>query len=247
MEHSFADFTETEFRNLLRLAKANWPFASFTEYRRPGRRCLWRHDVDNSMHRAYRIACIEAEEGLCATYFVSLHDRFYNCLEDDVAYRVRAIRDLGHQIGLHFDPCFYEGRLDTEAALERWLGLERHMLEAFFDTEVKAFSFHNPTVSAWARANLEEVAGMVNASSQFIRDHYGYCSDSNGYWRFRRLRDVLEAATDEKLHVLTHPIWWTPEPMSPRDRVSRCIDGRAARQHREYDHFLAQHGRKNVR
>ena len=71
--------------------------------------------------------------------------------------------------------------------------------------------------------------------------------ESNGFWRHRRLRDVLEAAEDERLHVLTHPVWWTPEPVSPRMRITRCIEGRAAKQHQWYDDLLAREGRENVR
>jgi hypothetical protein len=87
---------------------------------------------------------------------------------------------------------------------------------------------------------------MVNTYGAGLRKNFTYCSDSNGYWRFRRLQDVLEQAEDEKLHVLTHPVWWVPDVMSPRERLARCIDGRRDFQHRFYDQTLADYGRENV-
>jgi hypothetical protein len=87
---------------------------------------------------------------------------------------------------------------------------------------------------------------MVNAYGRYLRQHWGYCSDSMGIWRHRRLRDVLEAGEDERLHVLTHPEWWVPEPQSPRARVARAIEGRAARQHDRYDRLVEEMGRENV-
>jgi hypothetical protein len=80
---------------------------------------------------------------------------------------------------------------------------------------------------------------MVNAYGAALRDRFAYTSDSHGVWRHRRLRDVLENAADERLHVLTHPEWWVPEPLPARDRVTRAIEGRAARTQERYDRMSA--------
>lgn len=247
MNYRFEDFTETEYRKLLRLAKANWELISFTDYRKPGKVCLWRHDIDFSVHRAYRLAQIEAEEGIRATYFIHFHSKFYNALEDEVAERISKIQALGHMLGLHFDPQFYATAMNRRSEVLEQMEFERGIMRNVFKTEVHAFSIHIPDLSDWSSINTDEVNGMVNAYGPHIKSNYCYCSDSNGYWRFLRLKDVLEAAGDEKLHVLTHPEMWTPEPMSPRARVTRCIEGRAARQHQWYDDILARAGRDNVR
>jgi hypothetical protein len=88
---------------------------------------------------------------------------------------------------------------------------------------------------------------MVNAYSAAIRERYSYVSDSHGVWRFRRLHDVLSAAEEEQLHVLTHAEWWTPEAMPPRARIARAIAGRARRVEEAYDEGLTAMGRPNVR
>ena len=237
------DFTEAEYASLVRLAKANYRFIRFPEYRDAApQSLLWRHDLDLSVHRALALARIEAEEGVASTFFVHLHSPFYNALEAEVAARIAEILSFGHDLGLHFDPLFARSR---GKATDEALRAERTLLEDVFGSPVLSFSLHNPDVAGWA-ADEDEVAGMVNAYGGYLRRTFAYCSDSNGYWRFRRLRDVLESAEDERLHVLTHPEWWVPEPMSPRERVSRAIEGRAARQHDRYDRVLAEMGRENI-
>jgi hypothetical protein len=241
-ESSYVQFTEAGYRDLLRLAKRRYTFGSFRDYRtaRDGT-VLWRHDLDFSVHRALALARIEAEEEVRATHFVLLHSAFYNALEPEVSERIREILTLGHELGLHFDPRFYAaGNLDT--ALAR----ERDLLQTVFDTDIHAFSLHNPDVAGWSDGR-DEIAGMVNAYGSYLSGHYGYASDSNGYWRFTPLDEVIDRGGNERLHVLTHPEWWVPEPMSPRDRVSRAIDGRARRQHERYDEVMKAMGRENVR
>jgi len=224
------DFTEAEYDRLVRLACERYRFVSFTNWRdaSPGT-VLWRHDLDFSVHRALALAQIEADAGVRATYFLSLHSAYYNALENDVAARVHEIVALGHELGLHFDPTFETAREPLDA-----LAAERRLLEEVFGVPVSAFSLHNPVVAGWS-ADADEVAGMVNAYGAGLRERFSYCSDSHGVWRHRSLRDVLEQANDERLHVLTHPEWWVPEPMPPRERVTRAIDGRAARTQDRYD------------
>ena len=248
MDYHFEDFTEDEYRRLIRLAKVNWEDITFGDYQKPGRVCLWRHDIDFSVHRAYRLAQIEADEGVRSTYFILLHGIFYNVLEKEIARLIFAIRDLGHELGLHFEPSFYGDRLRGHNALSDLLTYERQILETTFGAKIRAFSWHNPTVDDYLMTDDQDViGGMINAYGRYIRERYCYCSDSNGYWRFRRLREVLEAGAEERLHILTHPEWWTPEPMSPSDRVARCINGRTAWQYRVYQRLLEQTGRENVR
>ena len=238
-----SEFTEDDYRSLVRLAASKYRFVSFPEARSAGSgSILWRHDLDFSVHRALALARIEADEGARATFFLHPHSAFYNLLEADVATRVDEIAALGHDLGLHFDPTFYAGRRKPP---EEALRAERALLEDVFERPILAFSLHNPDVAGWDD-DRDEIAGMVNAYGRSLRESFGYVSDSNGYWRYRRLRDVLEAREEERLHVLTHPEWWVPEPLSPRERVSRCIDGRAERQHERYDRVVAAMGRENV-
>lgn len=232
---SDSQFTEGAYRELVRLAGARYAFVSFADYGTAGPwSLLWRHDLDFSVHRAVALARIESDEGVRATYFVQLHSPFYNTLEAEIAAGVREILRLGHELGLHFDPQFYGPKVG-----ERELERERTLFEELFETEVGAFSLHNPGLNGW-HDERDLVAGMVNAYGPYLSQHYGYVSDSHGFWRHAPLADVLTAGGHERLQVLTHPEWWVPEPLSPRERVSRAIEGRAARQHSRYEEVIAE-------
>jgi hypothetical protein len=245
--YHFNDFTETEYRRLVQLARTKWDFISFDDYEKDGAVCLWRHDVDMSPHRALRLAQVESEEGVSSTYFLHLHNSFYNLLEDIVRDKVIGIVKLGHAIGLHFDFRFYEGKITNRTDLEYYLSFERDVLEKTFDVKVSAFSFHNPDVLVEQYLKDDCLASLLNVNNPHIMKHFSYVSDSNGYWRYSRLRDVLEAENGpEKLYVLTHPGWWVPEPMSPKNRVLRCVRGRAESTDKSYDDILAFYGRKNI-
>ena len=73
-----------------------------------------------------------------------------------------------------------------------------------------------------------------------MRSSFTYCSDSNGFWRYRSLHDVVSDVAVRRLYALTHPDVWTPEPMDARARIQRCFDGRARRAAADYDAFLRQ-------
>jgi hypothetical protein len=241
----FAEFTEAGYRGLVRRARERYAFVAFGASA-PDRHVLWRHDLDYSVHRALRLAEIEADEGVRATYNFLLHSELYNLLEPAVLERARRILELGHWLGLHFDVGSYGGLADEDALAEK-VAWERALLEQLFEREVTAVSLHNTQVSDSAGFDADVVAGLPSANGRTLRETHGYVSDSNGYWRWDSLGDVLRSGEHERLHVLTHPEWWTPEPMSPRNRILRCIAGRGRHSEESYDSLLAAHGRVNIR
>jgi peptidoglycan/xylan/chitin deacetylase (PgdA/CDA1 family) len=243
-QYHYDDFTEAHYGDLIRLAKRHYVFQPFGTQMTESH-VLWRHDIDFSPHRALKLAQIEVEHEVHSTFFVLLHSEFYNVLEKPVFEVLREIFALGHSLGLHFDMGFYP-KLSTQEELAQKLVFEKNILESLFEKPVTAFSFHNPDTNQSLDFGQAEIAGMVNAYGEILKSRYSYCSDSNGYWRYQRLYDVLEKAESSRLHVLTHPCWWVPTPMSPRERVSRSIDGRSERLHQAYDSFLSQFGRENI-
>ncbi len=240
------DFTEARYRAIVRTARQTWQFIRYGEASNEVRSTLWRHDVDFSMHRAAALADIEHEEGVVATYFVLLRGSFYNALERSVARQVERILALGHRIGLHFDPGYYGLEASDTGRLEDFLAFERSVIERSFGTSVEAFSWHNPTIGAWHQLDADTMGGMINAYGRSITNRYVYVSDSNGVWRHRDLADVVLAGREQHLQVLTHPNWWCPTPLLPRDRIRRAIDGRAQATLAQYDALLETNGRPNV-
>jgi hypothetical protein len=243
IEQHKVDFTTSQYVELLRLAKKNYEFARFGSAKPAGKYVYWRHDVDLSPNRALRLAQLEHDEGLQSTYFFNPHSDFYNLLENSQAKIIKDIISLGHDIGLHFDAGFYQ--IQNEDGLDKLLIKEAKLLYDWFGVKVKVFSFHNPN-DFMLRCENESYGGLTNCYSKYFKTSVPYCSDSNGYWRFRRLREILEAATDPCLQVLTHPGLWQDSIMSPRERVFRCVYGRASRTLYEYDKVLLEHGRENL-
>ncbi len=191
------------------------------------------------MHRAANLAEIEAREGAFATFFVNPHCSFYNLLEPAVTARARRIAALGHEIGLHFDSGAYGQVTWSAEALEQAVDRERRLMEMILEISIRSVSWHNPDMSNLLEFDAEEIAGLQNAYSLRMREQYTYCSDSNGYWRFKPMSEVI-AEDHPRLHLLTHPGWWLEMAMPASERIDRAILGRARDVRRDYDQDLAQ-------
>lgn len=242
-QYHFDDFTRKSYADYIDIAKRNYQFITYPEALGKNNFILWRHDVDFSMHVAAKLAEIEASKGVVATYFIYPHCEFYNLLEKEIFLFVKKIQNLGHQIGLHFDSHFYN--INSADQLDEALQKEKKLLETFFDTEVKVFSFHNNNDFTMSCEDWE-YSGMINTYASLFKNEVGYCSDSHGIWRFNRLKDILEKAEYAKLQVLTHPEWWQEKEMPPRQRILRCINERAAKSVRYYDELLLKMNRPNI-
>lgn len=241
--YHFADFTRANYRRLLRLASVRYVFRRMTDFRRDEAFVIWRHDLDFSVHAALRLARIEAEEGVRATYLIDIHSEFYNPFEREVSDCIRGIAALGHEMGIHFDTHYYG--IEKEDEIEQPLSRERQFCEELFECPFPVFSFHISTPFTQACRQMRYGA-LINANAEYFQSEVAYCSDSNGFWRFRRLEDVLTSAEDPRLQVLTHPEWWQDEVLSPRQRIERCINGRAEGTRRRYEETLRRTGRLNI-
>jgi hypothetical protein len=242
-KYNFADFTLNNYRNLLKLAKQKFIFRSYTNFDRDENFVIWRHDIDISAHCAYKLARIEAEEEIQTTYCLYIHSKFYNVFEYEITNLLKKIYDLGHHIGLHF--CTDDYKLENSDLMVHYLIREKRILEELFGCEINIFSFHNPTPLA-IQCDGWDYGGMINAYAGYFRKNVGYCSDSNGYWRFRRLEEVLLQSEDKRLQVLTHPVWWQEKAMSPKERVGRAIEGRSEKNKKQYKFLLTKFERKNI-
>lgn len=237
------DFTVEAYRQLISLALTSYQLADYRSIPWGERFVLWRHDCDYSLNRSLALAKIEAEVGLQSTFFVNPHSEFYNLLENGQLALVKEMTQLGHDIGLHFDGAFYNTA--SEGGLHELVSREADLLERFVGVRPAAFSFHNPS-AFHLTCEADTYGGLVNCYSKRFKAEVPYCSDSNGYWRFQRLFDVLEEAKSPCLQVLTHPGWWHEKPSSPRSRIFKNIYGRATANMRAYDQSLKEDGRENI-
>jgi hypothetical protein len=239
-KYNFSDFTYKHYQQILRLAKKEYMFSHFDNYSSCERFILWRHDIDFSPTKALKLSQIEAEENVSGTYFVLLHSSFYNLMDLDVIKQIKEIINNGHQLGLHFD--FRPYNISSERMLEYYLEFEKDILETIFNRQVNAFSFHM-TNDFTNSCGKKHYAGMINVYSDGIKKNIEYCSDSNGYWRFQRLEDVLTKKRPNQLHVLTHPIWWSEKIESIIERFKDCISQQSKRNMEWYREVIAKYGR----
>ncbi len=242
-KYHFSDFTVEHYVQLIKAAKENYSFVGYNDFDKNTKFVIWRHDIDFSPHRALRLAEIEKEEGVRTTYFIHLHNEFYNIFEKKIFDIIKKIIYIGHDIGIHFDTHFYD--INTEEAIENNLHKEKNILQELFDVPIHSFSFHNTNAFIMS-CRKWKYAGLVNAYAEYFQKDVTYCSDSNGYWRYQRMHDVIIRGNAQRLHLLTHPEWWQEEIMSPYQKIERAIQGRAEKNRKYYKDLLAASGMKNI-
>lgn len=194
---------------------------------------LWRHDCDMSLNRARIVAELDAQFGVKSTFFILPHSEFYNVLELGQTKLVREIVSFGHDIGLHLDVNYHLGtqnNFDLEKAIEN----DAKLLEDIAEIKIDSFSFHNPTPEI-LEFDAAKYSGLINCYSKEIHETTDYASDSNGYWRHRSIPEILRDESKTRLQILTHPEWWLERAGPPRDRVLRCVYGRAQNLMDRYD------------
>ncbi|MBI5403563.1 MAG: hypothetical protein HY959_09180 [Ignavibacteriae bacterium] len=243
IKYHFNDFTRKNYLKILRTARMNYRFVFYGSQRVLSKTIYLRHDVDFSMNSALALAKIEKKLNIKSTYFILPHSDFYNLLEPEITGIVRRIIKLGHRIGLHFDCHYY--RIKDESELVRRLKSEKKFFENLFDTRIQVFSFHNPDKFALSCTKYR-YTGMVNTYAEFFKNKVSYISDSNGYWRHNRLQEVLMSAKENSIQILLHPEWWQDKVMSPKERVWRCIDGRASKTRDKYLAVLRKFKRNHI-
>ncbi|GGE35071.1 hypothetical protein GCM10007276_10710 [Agaricicola taiwanensis] len=192
------------------------------------RHLILRHDIDQSIPRARRMAEREAAEGWCATYFVLLRTEMYNPWSRQATEDLRAMRQLGHEIGLHLDASCYA---DAEA-MEHGAEAECRALENIIEAPVSLISFHRPAKSLLG--GDRRIAGRLHTyMDRFTRD-MGYSSDSRGAWRHGHPWQHEAVLQSRALQLLTHSVWWVgSEPQEPHQRLADVLDEHVERLDRD--------------
>lgn len=227
-KYHFDDFTLANYTRLIELAKdKGFKFILHKDEFVPERKdVIWRHDVEFEPDIALKMAEIENEAGVQATYFFQLHSGFYNVMSCHYRQVFHQIKDLGHCVGLHFDSAYWG--ITSEDQLNDFIKIDKEYLEKNMNVEIDTFSFHNTT--PFTQGCLEyKYCGLINVYASFFKEHYNYCGDSLGYWRFDRLEDVLKDNKVQHLQVLTHDGNWNEEVLSPRKRYVKVFHDHAER------------------
>ena len=206
-------FTHDRYRAMLRCGLgAGFRFVGFGELSAsrllPEKHCALRHDCDNDLVAAVRIAEIEAEEGVGSTYFVMLRSALYNLLAPTNRALVARILGLGHWLGLHFDDSVVAG--EPEERVAAIVDDERRILRSEFGHPVDVVSFHQP-----GRRILDNRVKLNCLNTYDRADMAGvhYTSDSNLVFRGGEPERLFAEGAHRRIQILLHPEWWTDEPM----------------------------------
>lgn len=206
------DYSLRSYRDALDAYKtAGYEVTSFRTYLdQPSERHLvLRHDIDNSIEQAVRVARVDAEAGCSSTFFLRVHAQGYNLLSLPSLRIVQEMEELGHEVQLHL-----------EGGLRDWLGgtnlewaeRQRAVFEAAVGRPLGGFSSHEPARMGgmeFANELLEHWSGTVEYhayEARFQMPNMKYLSDSSGRWREGHFG--MWVGKEPLMQVLTHPIWW---------------------------------------
>lgn len=181
------------------------PFCQLSFRKKKKYQVLLRHDIDNSLHNALEMARCEKELGVKATYFVQLHCDDYPAGSAEGVRIIRELRDLGHEIGLHYDPSYYTA---IEKSFGDGIKSDLRDLSEIAGRPVVSVSPHLPLL----HGQEERMPGSVKYRAMdpvFVNGEYKYLSDSNGV--FREGCFCTHLANRRNYCFLVHPVWWTTE------------------------------------
>jgi hypothetical protein len=213
------------------LRDAGYAFAPLRSMRatEPGRTVYLRHDIDLHLLHVDRVAELEAELGVVATYYVALTQP-YNVLSSENIAILRRLVELGHDLGLHYDLTCYP--TEPEAAHER-LAWEVSVLERASESTVCSICMHQPHTG---HPNLfERSERWLNPHDPSLAEGLLYVSDSCRAWRDESLLSALGGDAPQRVMLNTHPELWLDGTITGRERyLEDVVMGHAVAQTERY-------------
>lgn len=201
------EFTYSAYINMLKNLKDNG--YSIADYHNCDsfRKCaILRHDVDTDLRKAVKMAELEENEGVRATYFILLSSDLYNVFSRKNERRIRQIKSQGHDIGLHFDEAKYS--FTDDASIKNAIMKEITIMENMLNFKVKSISMHRPSkLTLEADYHFDNVVNSYG--NRFFRE-FKYVSDSRRNWR-ENIDEIISKGDYSKLHILTHPFWYNDD------------------------------------
>lgn len=174
-----------------------------------------RHDVDFSLNIALELAKLESSRGFKSTYFILPYNDFYNPLSPTGRKILVEIKNLGHEIGLHWDSSLYDK--NTEIAY-RQFSAELLALEDILGEKIYSASQHVPIATPFL--NVEHLI-TYEAYSQLVQRKFTYVSDSLMSWRDKTPFDLIDSNVN--IHFLAHPVWWITNGITIREKIKQIL------------------------
>ena len=158
-----------------------------------------RHDVDLSLDYALEMALLEKDNDIHATYYILLTSDLYHAGSPGGREKVKAIREAGHEVGLHVDTRYYLGVLEFEILSQ----------------------LAQRSVTTWCQ-HLITVTPSLSLPRDAATIPYKYLSDSGMNWREGCWCNHINKF--DKMQVLIHPEWTMTSPAGKRNKFEIIED-----------------------
>jgi hypothetical protein len=196
----------------------------YAEGSRAERELVLRHDVDMVPERSLPMARLENSMSIRGTYFFRIHANNYNALGFEVIAIMRALLDMGHEIGLHAEPFDINHAVGLEP--EESIRIGKEVLEAVLGVPIVGTASHNDFTP---ENNLDFFRKRPARDFGFLYEAYDtealnlfekswYVSDGHPWhWRTFRYGKLTEdhrcmcrhiAEDETPIYVLLHPHLW---------------------------------------
>ena len=219
------DFKLDKYLTLVKAISENYDVHTVRDYLLKKPKCdfiIIRHDIDRKPMNALRMAELENSLGISSTYYF----RYPHTFKPKI---IRKIRDLGHEIGYH-----YEVLSKTKGDYEKAIKLFEYELNEFRKVcNVETICMHGSPLSKynnrdlWKRYDFKEFGIAGEAYSSVDKDIF-YLTDTGRNWNNKyNLKDkyiwktldrevkntnelirILGEKTLSKIYITTHPERW---------------------------------------
>ncbi|MEK6984704.1 MAG: hypothetical protein AABX33_09085 [Nanoarchaeota archaeon] len=213
------NFTYKHYKEAINLGKKlGFSFYGMHDYlnAKPKKKFIvMRHDIDLSLKHALIMANAEKELGIKSTYFIRTRGIF-NPFEGSELEIMKSISKLGHEIGFH-----YEHNQNVLANFKKNFVIEKIKFEALLNKKIFGAALHRaknandksrPDKLNMVESFSSELGLEYDAYSDIFLKQMKYISDSSFRWREGCMCTHIKK--EDKLCILTHPIWWSREATS---------------------------------
>lgn len=179
---------------------------------------ILRHDVDFSLRGAVRIATIEDNLGVRATYFFHLRSPLYNLFSEYASLSLAQIKKMEHDICLHFDIGLYEDEYQGS------LLDELNIFKKFYPfCNPQIISFHRVGKRASSLKDLRMPNDIIHTYQEVFFNTIAYYSDSGGQWRHGNPLESDDFSRRKPMQLVTHPMWWTEDGIDPYNKLDSYL------------------------
>lgn len=200
------EFTFDTFSGLLRkFISVGYTISTFRDFiSKPpaGKTLVLRHDVDRFPSRSLRMAQLEAELRICATYFFRTRAHTF------LPQTIRKIEELGHEIGYHYEN-LSDKRGDLSSAIDDF---SENLIRLRDVAQVATICMHGSPLSThdnkdlWSHASYRDYGIIADTSLDVDYDKVFYISDNGWGWNRTQfsVRDKVESSFDITIDSTLH-------------------------------------------